>query len=110
MITAKPEICPSGSAAQPLILNDGRVLQQIVLATLVLQPFVSAQPDAIPKPIHFALSLSRAAARAIALVFRALRFGTQKRNVRQRTVTAIPAMEKDCFTDVLQCPHRLWPL
>ena len=91
VVAAKPVVGPGGSSPQALILDDRRVLQQRLLAAVVFQPLVGAQPDAIAVAIHLAAAFARAAARTVALVFRALRFRTEICDVRQRAVAAILA-------------------
>jgi hypothetical protein len=59
-----------------LILHDRRVRGKLVFATIVFQPLVSAEPDAVAVSINLTPPVARAAARAVALVFRALRFWT----------------------------------
>ena len=101
MVPPKPIIRPGGSSAQSLILDDGRMIQQFLLLAIVLQPLVSAQPDAIAVAVHLATAFARAAARTVALVFRALRFGTQERDVRQRAIAAVFAAKHRRFAGML---------
>ena len=82
------------------------MLQQFRLVAFVLQPFVRTVPDAIAVTLHFAAAVARAAARAVPLVLGALRFRTQKRNVRQRTIPAIFALKENGFADMFQQAHR----
>src|SRR5262249_3699680 len=107
---SEPEVRPRGSSAQSLVLNHRCVLQQILLAVLMLESFVCAQPDAIAVAFHFTTAVARAAAWAVPLVLRALRFRTQKSNVRQRTIPAVFTLKENGFTHVLQQSHRLRPL
>ena len=64
----------------------------MLLAAIVLQALVGAQPDAVAIPIHFATAFARASTGAVALVFGTLRFRTEKRDVGQRTVSTILAV------------------
>src|SRR5947208_3030798 len=61
MISAEPEVRPGRRAAQSLVLDHGRVFQQILFLAFVLETFVSAQPDAIAVALYFATSGARAA-------------------------------------------------
>ncbi len=48
---------------------------------VVFQPLVSAQPDAVAISLHLAAAFARAAAWSVALIFRALRFRAEIRDV-----------------------------
>ena len=110
VITAEPAVGPGGRAAQSLVLHHKHVLQQVLFPAFVLQVFVGAQPDAIAIAVHFAAAFARAAARAVALVFRASGFGTEKCDFRERTIAAVLAPEQDGLADLLDNPHRFGAL
>src|SRR5579862_5737561 len=78
------------------------MLQQMFFATIVLQPLICPQPDAVTISIYLAPSLARSAAWSVALVLRALRFGAEKRDVGQGTVAAIFASIEDRFTQMFR--------
>src|SRR6202034_1620727 len=77
-------------ATKSALSEDGGAVQHIDLLAIRLQTIVGAPPDAFLLA-YFALSLAGAAARAITLIFRALRFRAQIGDIRQRAVAAIPA-------------------
>src|SRR5579862_5287783 len=68
----------------------------------MLEALVSAQPDAIAVALHLAAAFARPPARPVALVFRALGFRTEKRNIRQRAITAVLALEQGRLAQMLQ--------
>src|ERR1700722_8544524 len=94
MIAAKPQVGPRRRSSQPLILHNRYVVEQLLFAAIVFQALVSAQPDAVGVSIHLAAAFARAAARPVALILRALRFGAEIRDVRQRAIAAIFAAVK----------------
>ena len=72
VITAKPVVGPRRSPPQALVLNDRVARNELLLAAIVFKPLVRPQPDTVAIPFHFTTAIASAAARAIALVFRAL--------------------------------------
>src|SRR5476649_655065 len=94
MVAAEPVVGPRRGAAEALVLDDGRVGKEFGFATVVLQPLVGTQPDAVAVAVDLAAAVARAAARAIALVLRALRLGAEVRDLGERAVAAILAAEE----------------
>src|SRR3954452_20438501 len=94
MINAAEGVRPCRRAAQRLVLHDGRMREQLLLAIFRFQAVVGAGPDAL-ELADLAFAVACSAAGAIALVLGALRFGAQERDVRQRAVAAVPAAEHD---------------
>ena len=93
VVPPEPVIRPSGSAAKPLVLDDGRVLEKVLLLAVRFEAFVGAKPDAVTIALDFAAAGLGSAARPVALILCALRFGAQKGDFRQRAVAAIVAIE-----------------
>src|SRR5262245_8575941 len=94
VIAAEPVIGPRGGTAQALVLDHGRMGEEIVLASVVSKPLVGAQPDAVAEAVHLAAAVAGAAARPVALVLRALRLGAEVGDLRQRAVAAVAAAEE----------------
>src|SRR5688572_14558388 len=97
MVAPQPGVGPRRSPAQALVLNNGRVREHALLRAVVFEPLVRAQPDAVAVAVDFAPSVARAAARTVALVFRALRFRTQIGDLGQRTIAAVFAAKQRGF-------------
>ena len=64
----------------------------------------------LPETERAPAAFARATTRAIALVLRALGFGTQKRDFCKRTIAAVFALEQDSLAETLQNTHRLGAL
>src|SRR5262249_20271066 len=107
MVAAEPEIGPGGSAAQTLVLHHRRVRQQLIFLAVMFQAFVGAQPDAIAEAVPLPGAFACAAARPVALVLGALRFRTEKCDIGQRTIAAVPALIQKRFAQMLQ--RTQWP-
>ena len=75
-------VAPTGGAAEGFILDHWGMFEHVLLAAFVFEAVVGAGPDAL-KIVDFALAVARAAAGAIALVFGALGFGAEERDVGQ---------------------------
>lgn len=78
--------------------------------TVVFQPVVGAQPDAVTEAVHLATPLTSAAARTVALILGALRFRTEERDVREGTVATVLAAKQQGFADTLQHSEGLGAL
>lgn len=84
--------CPRRWTAQRTVAVDGRTFQHAFLFPIGLETVVGPRPDALFLA-DLALSLVRAAAWPVALVLRALRFGTQVGDLGERAVAAIATVE-----------------
>src|SRR5688500_7149107 len=105
MIHAAEGVPPGRRVAERLVLDDRRVFEQLLLAALALQTVVRARPDALEVG-HLALAVARAAAGAVALVLGALRLGAEERDVGQRAVAAVLALEHRAFRRELEHAQR----
>ena len=109
VIAAEQGVGPARRAAQRFILDHRRVDKHLGLAAFVFEAVIGAAPDAF-EIVDFALAVARPAARTVALVFRALAFGAEERDVGQGTVAAVLAAEHRGFAPVLehaQAPRAL---
>ena len=80
------------------------MIEHVLFGSLVLRPVVRPAPDALEVG-YLAQPIACSAARAVALVLGALRFGAEKRDVRQRAVAAILAVKHRGLARVLQYPQ-----
>lgn len=110
MIPTEPRVGPRRRAAEALVLHHGDMRQQRGLAAVVFEPLIRPQPDAVAIAVHFAPPIARAAARTVALVFRALGFGAEVSDFRQRAVAAVFAAEQQGLAHVFDEPEWLRPL
>src|SRR4051812_29764629 len=78
--------------------------------TVMLEPFISPQPNAVPEAIDFAASVACSPARTVTLVFRALGLGAEKGDFRQRTIAAILAGEQRGLAQVFKDAQWFWSL
>jgi len=84
--------------------------EQCELNTVVFQPVVGAQPDAVTEALHLTTPLTTATARTVALILGALRFRTEERDVPEGTVATVLATKQQGFADTLQHPEGLGAL
>ena len=110
VVPPEPVIRPSGSAAKPLVLDDGRVLEKVLLLAVRFEAFVGAKPDAVAVAVDFAAARLSSSARAIALILCALGFRAQERDLGKGAVAAILATEQSRFAEVLNSPQDEWTL
>jgi hypothetical protein len=89
VIAPEPIIRPRGRAAEALVLHNRCVCKQLFFSSVLLQAFISAQPDALSKAFNLAASLARTAAWAVSLILGTLGFGTEKRHIGQRAIAAV---------------------
>lgn len=72
VIAHQYSIGPTGGAAQGLILDDRRVIEQCRLPTMVLETIIRLGPDTGYLIVDFTHAVLRAPARAISLILCAL--------------------------------------
>ncbi len=101
MVSAQKRVRPGRCAAERFVLDDGRVVEHFLLDALVLHAVIRASPDAFEIK-NFALAVARSAARAVALVLGALRFGTEERDVGKRAIAAVFAFEHRDFARMFE--------
>src|ERR1017187_7170625 len=100
MIAAQRGVGPGAGSLQRAILVDHRRFQHALLFSISFEAVVGSRPDAF-LVADFAEALLRTAARPVALVLGALRFGAQVSDLRQRTIAAIAAVEREHFHSLL---------
>src|SRR5579863_1295403 len=110
MIAAQPQVGPRRRSPQPLILHNRHMIKQLFFAAVVFQALISAQPDAVAVSLHLAAAFARAAAWSVALIFSALRFRAEIRDIRQRAVAAILAAVKYSLAHLFDHTQRGWSL
>ena len=110
VVASEPIVCPSGSAAKSLVLEDGRVFEKVLRFAISFEAFVGAKPDAVAVAVDFAAAGLSSSARAIALILGALGFRAQERDLGKGAVAAILAIEQSGFAEVLNGPHEAWTL
>ena len=106
VITLKQRVRPARGSTQAFVLNHGGVGEQFVFDAFVFQAVVGLGPDTFELG-DFTLAVACSAARAIALILRALRFGAEERDIRQRAVATVFAAEHRGFAGVFE--HAQWP-
>src|ERR1039458_4281504 len=100
MIAAPKGVRQGAGSLERAISVDHRPFQHALLFSISFEAVVGARPDAF-LVADFAAALLGTAARPIALVLGALRFGAQVSDFRQRTIAAIAAVVREHFQSVL---------
>src|SRR5439155_182849 len=96
---------PGARAYERVVLDDDRAVEHRLLLAVALEPLVGLRPDALAV-VDLAEAVARAAARPVSLVLRAHRLGADVRDLGQRAVAAVPAMEHrylDRLLEEVQC-------
>ena len=94
MIALQESIGPGAGALKRTVFENHGLVNHLLLFAVGFEPIIRQRPDAL-FIADFALAVACAAARAVALVFGALRFGAQVRDLRQGTVAAVLAVEAE---------------
>src|SRR4029079_3125371 len=93
VIAVEEGIRPGARPGERVVLDHHRTVEHGLLLAVGLEALVRLGPDALAV-VDLAEPLARAAARAVALVLRALRLGADVRDLGQRAVAAVETAEE----------------
>ena len=93
VVAAEERVRPGARPGQRVVLDDDRAVEHRLLLAVGLEPLVRLRPDALGV-VDLAQAVARPAARAVALVLRALRLRADVGDLGERAVAAVLAGEQ----------------
>ena len=106
VVAAEKRVCPCARPGQRVVLDDDGAVQHRLLLAVGLEPLVRLRPDALGV-VDLAQPVARPAARAVALVLRALRLRADVGDLGERAVAAVLASEQRHLRGLLE--RMGWP-